>query len=114
MHCFVIMCVAAVGNLYIVYRDKFGILELLEYNHLLCFESRFRNLMGLKFLIEKGLDQLASSRQVLLDRLMEIDQTMENPRDDDIDRIRNCRNCHNIPEGCLCVHCELDELFQVM
>jgi len=50
---------------------------------------------------------------VVLDRLLEIDQTMENPKDQDIERVGKCRNCQPNCDGPPCVLCELDELFQV-
>lgn len=63
--------------------------------------------------MQTGLDQLAASRKALLDRLLEIDQTMEKPKEEDIHRVRNCRNCKGCDDGPLCVLCELDELFRV-
>ncbi|OVA17306.1 SNF2-related [Macleaya cordata] len=75
--------------------------------------SRFRSTSGLKYLIQTGLDSLETSRQALLGRLLEIDQTMEKPRDEDIVRVRYCRNCQDNSDGPMCVLCELDELFQV-
>ncbi|KAB2596410.1 E3 ubiquitin-protein ligase SHPRH-like [Pyrus ussuriensis x Pyrus communis] len=48
--------------------------------------SRFRSISGLKYHMQTGLDQLAASRKVLLDRLLEIDQTMEKPKEEDIHR----------------------------
>lgn len=63
--------------------------------------------------IQTGLDSLEASRQTLVDRLLEINQTMENPREEDIERVRYCPNCQANGDGPLCVHCELDELFQV-
>ncbi|XP_010253038.1 PREDICTED: E3 ubiquitin-protein ligase SHPRH [Nelumbo nucifera] len=74
--------------------------------------SRFRSIDGLKYLIQGGLDSLETSRQAVLERLLEVDQTMERPRDEDIERVRYCPKCVN-GDGPLCVLCELDELFQV-
>ncbi|ERN04198.1 E3 ubiquitin-protein ligase SHPRH isoform X1 [Amborella trichopoda] len=74
--------------------------------------SRFRSISGLKYLIQTGLDSLENSRKELVDRLLEIDQTMEKPRDVDIERVRFCKNCQMNDDGPLCIHCELDELFQ--
>lgn len=37
---------------------------------------------------------------------------MDNPKDDDIERLRYCPNCYD-GDGPLCLHCELDVLFQV-
>ncbi|KAA8533961.1 hypothetical protein F0562_031478 [Nyssa sinensis] len=73
----------------------------------------FRSITGLKYYIQTGLDSLEESRKALLDRLLEIDQTMENPREEDIERVRYCPNCQANADGLICVHCELDELFQV-
>lgn len=50
---------------------------------------------------------------MLLDRLLEIDHTMEKPKDEDIERVGKCRNCQPNCDGPPCVLCELDELFQV-
>lgn len=38
---------------------------------------------------------------------------MDKPRDEDIERVRYCPNCQANADGPICVHCELDELFQV-
>ncbi|GMH27024.1 hypothetical protein Nepgr_028867 [Nepenthes gracilis] len=74
--------------------------------------SCFRSISSLKYYIQTGLDSLEAARKKLFDRLMEIDQTMENPRDEDVDRVRYCPKCYANGDGLLCVHCELDELFQ--
>ncbi|KAG9443285.1 hypothetical protein H6P81_014625 [Aristolochia fimbriata] len=75
--------------------------------------SKFRTMTGLKYLIQTSVDQLETSRQVLLERLMEIDLTMGDPREEDIERVRNCQNCKANANGPICVICELTELFQV-
>ncbi|XP_015877624.2 uncharacterized protein LOC107414045 isoform X2 [Ziziphus jujuba] len=74
--------------------------------------SRFRSISGLKYHIQTGLDQLEAARKVLVDQLLEIDHTMENPKEEDIERVSNCQNCQINGEGPACVMCELDELFQ--
>ncbi|XP_026388746.1 E3 ubiquitin-protein ligase SHPRH-like [Papaver somniferum] len=74
--------------------------------------SRFQSTSGLKYVIQTCLDSLEASRQDLLGRVLEIDLTMEKPRDEDIARVRYCRNCQDNKDGPLCVLCELDELFQ--
>ncbi|KAG9149766.1 hypothetical protein Leryth_021853 [Lithospermum erythrorhizon] len=74
--------------------------------------SCFRSLTALKYYIQTGLDSLEESREKLLDRLLEIDQTIGSPREDDIERVRWCQNCQANNDGPLCVHCELDELFK--
>ncbi|MCH84227.1 E3 ubiquitin-protein ligase SHPRH-like, partial [Trifolium medium] len=74
--------------------------------------ARFRSIHSLKYQIQTDLDQLEASRKVLLDRLLEIDQTMETPEDEDIERVGKCRNCQPNCDGPPCVLCELDELFQ--
>lgn len=81
-------------------------------NHF-CFNYSFRSISGLKYHIQTGLDQLEASRKVLVDQLLEIDQTMENPKEEDIERVSNCQNCQINGDGPACVMCELDELFQV-
>lgn len=74
--------------------------------------SRFRSLSALKYYVQTGLDSLEAARQKLLGQLIEIDCTMEKPRDDDVERVRYCAKCYGDVGGRLCVHCELDELFQ--
>ncbi|XP_034896737.1 uncharacterized protein [Populus alba] len=74
--------------------------------------SRLRSITGLKYHIQTHLDQLEASRQTLLDRILEIDQTMANPKEEDIERVRHCRICQAIDDGPTCVHCELEESFQ--
>lgn len=74
--------------------------------------SRTRTISGLKYTIQIGLDFLETSRQTLISRIMDIDQTMENPKDVDFERKRYCPKCSN-GNGSLCIHCELDQLFQV-
>ncbi|KAH7548237.1 hypothetical protein JRO89_XS14G0087300 [Xanthoceras sorbifolium] len=74
--------------------------------------SRFRSINGLKYHIQTGLDLLEASRKTLLDQLLEIDKTMEKPKEEDMERVRNCRICYGVGDGPTCVHCELDELFQ--
>ncbi|KAL3565342.1 hypothetical protein D5086_033388, partial [Populus alba] len=68
--------------------------------------SRLRSITGLKYHIQTHLDQLEASRQTLLDRILEIDQTMANPKEEDIERVRHCRICQAIDDGPTCVHCE--------
>lgn len=75
--------------------------------------SCFRSITALKIYIQSGLDSLESSRESLLVKLLEIDQTMGNPRKEDIARVRYCPKCYADSEGVLCVHCELNDLFQV-
>ncbi|KAL3565483.1 hypothetical protein D5086_033529 [Populus alba] len=74
--------------------------------------SRLRSITDLKYHIQTHLDQLEASRQMLLDRILEIDQTMANPKEEDIERARHCRICQAIDDGPTCVHCELEESFQ--
>lgn len=59
------------------------------------------------------MDTLESSRKKVVDRILEIDQTMEKPKMEDIERIGNCKYCKKKDDGPTCIHCELDELFQV-
>ncbi|XP_031278860.1 E3 ubiquitin-protein ligase SHPRH [Pistacia vera] len=73
---------------------------------------RFRTISGLKYHIQSGLDLLQASRKKLLDQLLEIDQTMEKPKEEDMDRMRYCRICYGVGDGPTCLHCELDEIFQ--
>ncbi|ONM60590.1 zinc ion binding [Zea mays] len=73
--------------------------------------SRVKSIAGLKYAIQADIDSLQSSRQHLMDRLLEVDKTMANPRDEDIEGQRYCPNCYD-GTGSLCIQCELDELFQ--
>lgn len=59
------------------------------------------------------MDTLESSRKTVMDKLLEIDQTMEKPRSEDIECIGNCKYCNKKDDGPTCIHCELDERFQV-
>ncbi|XP_030540542.1 E3 ubiquitin-protein ligase SHPRH [Rhodamnia argentea] len=75
--------------------------------------SGFRSIHGLKYYIQTGLDSLEVSRRAVLDRLLEIDETMDKPRDEDIERVGHCQNCQPNGNGPVCILCELDELFQI-
>ncbi|KAJ6422319.1 hypothetical protein OIU84_027303 [Salix udensis] len=74
--------------------------------------SRLQSITALKYHIQTRLDQLEASRQMLLDQILEIDQTMANPKEEDIERVRHCRICQAIDDGPTCVHCELEKSFQ--
>ncbi|GAB2270839.1 hypothetical protein Dimus_005705 [Dionaea muscipula] len=74
--------------------------------------SRFCSITSLKYYIQCGLDSLEACRKELLDQLLGIDQTMKNPREGDVERVRRCPNCYANEGGPLCIHCQLDELFQ--
>ncbi|KAL3521327.1 hypothetical protein ACH5RR_019476 [Cinchona calisaya] len=75
--------------------------------------SCFGSITSLKYYIQTGLDSLEEYRKNVLDRLLDIDYTMEDPSEVDIERVRHCPNCQDNDDGPLCVHCELDDLFQV-
>ncbi|KAF2319302.1 hypothetical protein GH714_014503 [Hevea brasiliensis] len=53
--------------------------------------KQFPSMTALKYHIQTRLDQLEASRKTLLDRLLEIDQTMEKPKEEDIERVRYCQ-----------------------
>ncbi|XP_050209506.1 uncharacterized protein LOC126660195 isoform X2 [Mercurialis annua] len=74
--------------------------------------SHFRSVTALKYHIQTRLDQLETSRKILLDRILEIDQTMEKPKDEDIERVRYCQICQATDDGPTCLHCELEGLFK--
>ncbi|ESQ52797.1 hypothetical protein EUTSA_v10016132mg [Eutrema salsugineum] len=74
--------------------------------------SRFRTIHGMKLHLQTCMDTLESSRKTVIDKLMEIDQTMEQPKLEDIERIGSCKYCNKKDDGPTCIHCELDELFQ--
>ncbi|XP_039834097.1 E3 ubiquitin-protein ligase SHPRH-like isoform X4 [Panicum virgatum] len=73
--------------------------------------SRVKSIAGLKYTIQADIDSLQTSRQQLMDRLLEVDNTMDNPKDEDIEGQRYCPKCYD-GSGSLCIQCELDELFQ--
>ncbi|KAI5008977.1 hypothetical protein ZWY2020_010025 [Hordeum vulgare] len=73
--------------------------------------SRVQTIAGLKYTIKVGIDSLEGSRQKLMVRLLEIDKTMDNPRDKDIESQRYCPKCYD-GTGSLCIQCELDGLSQ--
>lgn len=75
--------------------------------------SRFQDISGLKYIVQSGLDTLENLRKALVDRLLDVDKMMDNPSDADIERVRSCSNCQTTDGGLLCLHCEMDELFQV-
>ncbi|OWM87325.1 hypothetical protein CDL15_Pgr022436 [Punica granatum] len=75
--------------------------------------SSFRSISGLKYYIQTGLDMLEASRKTVLDRVLQIDQTLDEPREEDIMRVGNCQNCQPNGDGPSCVICELDDLFQI-
>ncbi|CAN0923759.1 E3 ubiquitin-protein ligase SHPRH [Linum grandiflorum] len=74
--------------------------------------SRFQTIAALKYHIQARFDQVEASRKLLLDRVLEIDQSMENPKEEDIERVRYCRVCQGVDDGATCVHCELEEQFK--
>ncbi|CAF2298271.1 unnamed protein product [Brassica napus] len=74
--------------------------------------SRFRTIHGMKLHLQTCMDTLESSRKTVMDKLLEIDQTMEKPRLEDIECIGNCKYCNKKDDGPTCIHCELDERFQ--
>ncbi|XP_023640660.1 E3 ubiquitin-protein ligase SHPRH isoform X1 [Capsella rubella] len=74
--------------------------------------SRFRTIHAMKLHLQTCMDILESSRKKVIDRILEIDQTMENPKMEDIERAANCKYCYSKDDGPTCIHCELDELFQ--
>lgn len=75
--------------------------------------SSFRTIHGMKLHLQTCMDMLESSRKTVIDRLLKIDQTMEKPNLEDIERIGTCKYCQKKDDGPTCIHCELDELFQV-
>jgi len=82
-------------------------------NLVVLFFHRVKSIAGLKYEIQADIDSLQTSRQQLMDRLLEVDSTMDNPRDEDIEGQRYCPKCYD-GSGSLCIQCELDELFQVV
>ncbi|TVU37226.1 hypothetical protein EJB05_10529 [Eragrostis curvula] len=73
--------------------------------------SGVKTIAGLKYAIQSDIDSLQNSRQQLMDRLLEVDKTMDNPRDEDVEGQRYCPKCYD-GTGSLCIQCELDDLFQ--
>ncbi|KAK4756691.1 hypothetical protein SAY87_006818 [Trapa incisa] len=75
--------------------------------------SSFRSISGLKYYVQTGLDALEASRKNVLDRVLQIDQTLDEPKPEDILRVGDCQNCQPNGDGPSCVICELDDLFQI-
>ncbi|KAK8918861.1 hypothetical protein KSP39_PZI021648 [Platanthera zijinensis] len=73
--------------------------------------SGFRNIKGLKYTLQVGLDSLQTCREALINPLLQIDQTMEKPDEAVLERVSDCPYC-SCGNGNLCIHCELDFLFQ--
>ncbi|KAH9702949.1 RING-finger DEAD-like helicase PHD and SNF2 domain-containing protein [Citrus sinensis] len=92
--------------------SRLMLILLLREDAFLLIVLKYRSISGLTYHIQSSLDQLEASRKTLLDRLLEIDQTMEKPKEEDMDRMRHCRICYGVGDGPICVHCELDESFQ--
>lgn len=77
----------------------------------ICFS--FRTIHGMKLHLQTCMDTLESSRKTVMDKLLEINKTMKKPRVEDIECIGNCKYCNKKDDGPTCIHCELDERFQV-
>jgi hypothetical protein len=45
--------------------------------------------------------------------ISEIDLMMDNPTAEAIARAGNCLNCKKQKNGSLCIHCEMDKIYQV-
>ncbi|KAI4383932.1 hypothetical protein MLD38_009712 [Melastoma candidum] len=75
--------------------------------------SSFRSISGIKYYVQTGLDSLETSRRTVLDRLLEIDLTMDSPRKEEIDKVGHCQNCQPDGQGPICILCELDDLFKI-
>ncbi|KAJ4793189.1 E3 ubiquitin-protein ligase SHPRH [Rhynchospora pubera] len=73
--------------------------------------SRIKTIGGLKYIIQTLIDSLHKSRQKVMDRLFEVDETVGNPKDEEIERQRYCPKCYD-GNGSLCIQCEMDELFR--
>ncbi|PIA38536.1 hypothetical protein AQUCO_02700026v1 [Aquilegia coerulea] len=72
----------------------------------------FRSISGMKYAIQTSLDLLESSRLALIERILEIDKTMEEPRDQDIAHMKYCQNCQKKGDGPICIRCEMGNLCQ--
>ncbi|CAM6114787.1 unnamed protein product [Calypogeia fissa] len=73
----------------------------------------FREISGLKYLVQKELDALGSARDQVLERLNSLNLSMKNPTAQDAERIANCPRHSESTTGSLCAHCEMDDLFQI-
>ncbi|KAI8537099.1 hypothetical protein RHMOL_Rhmol10G0308100 [Rhododendron molle] len=63
----------------------------------------FQSVTALKYYIQPGLDSLEETRKTLLDKLLEIDEKMGNPREEDIEPVKCCPNCQADGDGlCVC------------
>jgi E3 ubiquitin-protein ligase SHPRH len=59
-------------------------------NMIVLFFHRVKTIAGLKYAIHADINSLQNSRQQLMDRLLEVDKTMDNPRDEDVVGQRYC------------------------
>ncbi|KAJ7548808.1 hypothetical protein O6H91_07G028200 [Diphasiastrum complanatum] len=73
---------------------------------------RFRDMNGLKLVLQVELDAIASARGQLMERLTEIDKQMDNPGASLVENAGFCPQCQPSQSGPLCTHCKMDELFQ--
>lgn len=76
-------------------------------------DTRFRDVSGLKYVVQKELDVLESARDKVLERVNSLNVSMKNPTAQDVERLVNCPRDSDNTTGPLCAHCELDDLFQV-
>ncbi|KAF5208045.1 E3 ubiquitin-protein ligase shprh, partial [Thalictrum thalictroides] len=100
------------------YSDQFireiddAVSQILNSSQQFGVSSRFRSISGMKYAIQTGLDLLESSRLALIERILEIDKTMEEPRDQDIAHMKYCQNCQEKGDGPSCIRCEMGNLCQ--
>lgn len=74
---------------------------------------RFDDINGLKYILNRELDAIADHREKLIAKISDIDQMMDSPSAEDVERAGNCSNCDHRQKGPLCAHCEMDQLYQM-
>eukprot|EP00250_Pteridium_aquilinum_P010690 c19568_g2_i1 orf=83-3961(+) len=74
---------------------------------------RFKDLNGLKFILNRELDAIVDHRKKLLDSINEIDELMKNPSAEHVQRAGNCSKCDHTQKGPLCAICEIDQVYQM-
>ncbi|KAL3695861.1 hypothetical protein R1sor_009937 [Riccia sorocarpa] len=72
---------------------------------------RFRDISGLKLVLQNELDAIHEKRGKVLTKLKELERMMDKIRVEDAERHANCKN-HSEENGRECSHCEMERLFQ--
>ncbi|KAL2642434.1 hypothetical protein R1flu_010021 [Riccia fluitans] len=71
---------------------------------------RFRDISGLKLVLQNELDAIEEKRRNVLTKLKELERMMDNLTVEDAERHANCKN-HSQEKGRECTHCQMERLF---